>query len=292
MALIIFAEYNFKLADLEYKSKHSFTFQADSRLFKLVSEAYRIKLAYLFDPYAAVHTSTIEPLPHQISAVYQELLPRLPLHYVLADDPGAGKTIMTGLFVKELLLRGSLERCLIISPGSLAEQWQEELASKFNLNFELLTNEKIQNCSSNIFDSLNFCIARLDQLARNSALQNILSQAKRWDLIVCDEAHKMAATVFGKKVYRTGRFKLGQLLRTLTSNFLLLTATPHNGKNEDFQLFMSLVDPDRFEGANHGLNAKKAPDVSDLMRRLVKEKLLKFDGTPLFPERKAHTVPL
>ena len=94
LALIIFAEYNFKLADLEYKSKHSFTFQADSRLFKLVSEAYRIKLAYLFDPYAAVHTSTIEPLPHQISAVYQELLPRLPLHYVLADDPGVGKTIM------------------------------------------------------------------------------------------------------------------------------------------------------------------------------------------------------
>lgn len=291
LALIIFAEYNFKLADLEYKSKHSFTFQADSRLFKLVSEAYRIKLAYLFDPYAAVHTSTIEPLPHQISAVYQELLPRLPLHYVLADDPGAGKTIMTGLFVKELLLRGSLERCLIISPGSLAEQWQEELVSKFNLNFELLTNEKVQNCSSNIFDSLNFCIARLDQLARNSALQNILSQAKRWDLIVCDEAHKLAATVFGKKIYRTGRFKLGQLLRTLTTNFLLLTATPHNGKNEDFQLFMSLVDPDRFEGANHGLNAKKAPDVSDFMRRLVKEKLLKFDGTPLFPERKAHTVP-
>lgn len=291
LALIIFAEHNFKLANLEYKSEQQWNFQADSRLFKLVSEAYRIKLAYLFDPYAAVHTSTIEPLPHQISAVYQELLPRLPLHYVLADDPGAGKTIMTGLFVKELLLRGSLERCLIVSPGSLAEQWQEELASKFNLNFELLTNEKIQNCSSNIFDSLNFCIARLDQLARNSALQNMLSQAKRWDLIVCDEAHKMAATVFGKKVYRTGRFKLGQLLRTLTTNFLLLTATPHNGKNDDFQLFMSLVDPDRFEGANHGLNAKKAPDVSDLMRRLVKEKLLKFDGTPLFPERKAHTVP-
>ncbi len=290
-AVIIFAEHNFKLANLEYKSEQQWNFQADSRLFKLVSEAYRIKLAYLFDPYAAVHTSTIEPLPHQILAVYQELLPRLPLHYVLADDPGAGKTIMTGLFVKELLLRGSLERCLIVSPGSLAEQWQEELASKFNLNFELLTNEKIQNCSSNIFDSLNFCIARLDQLARNSALQNILSQAKRWDLIVCDEAHKMAATVFGKKIYRTGRFKLGQLLRTLTTNFLLLTATPHNGKNEDFQLFMSLVDPDRFEGANHGLNAKKAPDVSDLMRRLVKEKLLKFDGTPLFPERKAHTVP-
>lgn len=279
------------MASFECKcNKQPWTFQADSRLFKLVSEAYRIKLAYLFDPYAAVHTSTIEPLPHQISAVYQELLPRWPLHYVLADDPGAGKTIMTGLFVRELLLRGSLERCLIVSPGSLAEQWQEELASKFNLNFELLTNEKIQNCSGNIFDSLNFGIARLDQLARNSVLQNMLSQAKRWDLIVCDEAHKMAATVFGKKVYRTGRFKLGQLLRTLTTNFLLLTATPHNGKNEDFQLFMSLVDPDRFEGANHGLNAKKAPDVSDLMRRLVKEKLLKFDGTPLFPERVAHTV--
>ena len=103
------------------------SFDADANLLRLVSEAYRIKLAHLFDPYLAVHTSAIEPLPHQISAVYREMLPRLPLRYILADDPGAGKTIMTGLFLKELINRGDLKRCLIVSPGSLAEQWQDEL---------------------------------------------------------------------------------------------------------------------------------------------------------------------
>lgn len=111
------------------------SFDADSDLLRLASEAYRINLAYIFDPYLAVHTSSIEPLPHQISAVYQEMLARLPLRYILADDPGAGKTIMTGLFLKELIIRGDLKRCLIVSPGSLAEQWQDELYRKFNLRF-------------------------------------------------------------------------------------------------------------------------------------------------------------
>ncbi|MCL1985675.1 MAG: SNF2-related protein, partial [Betaproteobacteria bacterium] len=103
------------------------SFDADANLLRLTSEAYRIHLAHLFDPYLAVHISDVEPLPHQISAVYQEMLKRLPLRYILADDPGAGKTIMTGLFIKELIARGDLKRCLIVSPGNLAEQWQEEL---------------------------------------------------------------------------------------------------------------------------------------------------------------------
>ena len=112
-------------------------FDADGDTVRLASEAYRINLAHLFDPYLAVHTSSIEPLPHQISAVYQEMLPRLPLRYILADDPGAGKTIMTGLLLKELIIRGDLKRCLIVSPGSLSEQWQDELYSKFHLKFEV-----------------------------------------------------------------------------------------------------------------------------------------------------------
>ena len=109
------------------------SFDADGDMVRLASEAFRINLAHLFDPYLAVHTSSIEPLPHQISAVYQEMLPRLPLRYILADDPGAGKTIMTGLLLKELIIRGDLKRCLIVSPGSLSEQWQDELFSKFHL---------------------------------------------------------------------------------------------------------------------------------------------------------------
>jgi SNF2 family DNA or RNA helicase len=151
------------------------SFDADANLLRLVSEAYRINLAHIFDPYLAVHTSAIEPLPHQILAVYQEMLSRLPLRYILADDPGAGKTIMTGLLLKELLVRGDLKRCMIVSPGNLAEQWQDELFHKFNLRFEILTNERIESAvSGNVFTETNLCIARLDKLSRNEEIQEKL----------------------------------------------------------------------------------------------------------------------
>ena len=216
------------------------------------------------------------------------MLPRLPLRYILADDPGAGKTIMTGLLIKELIARGDLKRCLIVAPGSLVEQWQDELYSKFHVRFEILTNDRIESAvSGNVFTEINLCIAKLDKLARNEVIQKKL-KASEWDLIVCDEAHKMAATVWGGEVKYTKRFLLGKLLSNIARNFLLLTATPHNGKEADFQLFLSLVDPDRFEGVVRSSN--QTVDVSDVMRRLVKEELLKFDGTPLFPERRAYTV--
>lgn len=264
------------------------SFDADADRMRLVSEAYRINLAHIFDPYLAVHTSAIEPLPHQISAVYQEMIPQLPLRYILADDPGAGKTIMTGLFIKELIVRGDLKRCLIVTPGNLSEQWQDELYRKFHLRFEILTNDRIESAvSGNVFTEIPFCITRLDKLARNELLQEKL-RITDWDLIVCDEAHKMSATVWGGEIKYTKRFNLGRLLSDITRNLLLLTATPHNGKSEDFQLFLSLIDPDRFEGATRSSN--HTIDVSDVMRRLVKEELLKFDGTPLFPERRAYTV--
>ena len=264
------------------------SFDADGNQVRLASEAYRISLAHLFDPYLAVHTSSVEPLPHQISAVYQEMLPRLPLRCVLADDPGAGKTIMTGLFIKEMIARGSLKRCMIVAPGSLVEQWQDELFQKFHLHFEILTNDRIESAATgNVFNEVDLCICRLDKLARSDDIQEKL-KVTEWDLIVCDEAHKLSATVWGGEVKYTRRFLLGRLLSNITKNFLLLTATPHNGKEEDFHLFLSLIDPDRFEGT-HG-KSQKAVDVSDVMRRLVKEELLKFDGTPLFPERIAYTV--
>ncbi|WP_018214272.1 helicase-related protein [Desulfitobacterium hafniense] len=264
------------------------SFDADANPLRLTSEAYRINLAHIFDPYLAVHTSAIEPLPHQISAVYQEMLSRLPLRYILADDPGAGKTIMTGLFLKELLVRGDLKRCMIVSPGNLAEQWQDELYRKFSLRFEILSNDRIESAvTGNVFTEANLCIVRLDKLSRNVEVQEKL-RVTDWDLIVVDEAHKMSATVWGGEIKYTKRFQLGRLLSSITRHFLLLTATPHNGKEEDFQLFMSLIDQDRFEGVARSGN--QAVDVSDVMRRLVKEELLKFDGLPLFPERIAYTV--
>lgn len=274
---------------LEVMTKNlPWSFDADAEQMRLASEAYRISLAHLFDPYLAVHTSAVEPLPHQISAVYQEMLPRIPLRYVLADDPGAGKTIMTGLYIKELMARGDLKRCLIVTPGNLVEQWQDELYSKFHLKFEILTNDRMESAASgNIFTEVNLALCRMDKLARNEGLQEKL-KVSEWDLIVVDEAHKMSATVWGGEIKYTKRFQLGRLLSNITRNYLLLTATPHNGKEEDFHLFLSLIDPDRF-GINHS-QSQQTVDVSDVMRRLVKEELLKFDGTPLFPERKAYTV--
>ena len=264
------------------------SFDGDGALFRLVSEAYRIQLAHLFDPRLAVHTSSVDPLPHQIIAVYEEMLPRQPLRYLLADDPGAGKTIMTGLYLKELLVRGDLKRCLIVSPGSLVEQWREELYQRFQLPFEILTREKIDSArTGNPFEEQDLLIGRLDQLSRNEEVQAKL-EATDWDVIVCDEAHKMSASFFGGEVRRTKRYQLGELLGKLTRHFLLLTATPHNGKEEDFQLFMALLDGDRFEGRFR--DGVHVVNTSDLMRRMVKEQLLKFDGTPLFPERYAYTV--
>src|SRR2546422_4976511 len=120
------------------------SFDGDGARFRLVSEAHRIRLAHLFDPVLAVHTSLVEPLPHQITAVYDAMLPRQPLRFLLADDPGAGKTIMAGLLIKELIARGDLQRCLVVCPGSLAEQWQDELYRRFHLPFEILTNDKLE----------------------------------------------------------------------------------------------------------------------------------------------------
>ena len=251
-------------------------------------EAYRISQAALFDPMMAVHTSNVEPLPHQISAVYESMLPRQPLRFVLADDPGAGKTIMAGLLIRELLMRADAKRVLIVSPGGLTEQWQDELLEKFGVQFEIFSREKQEQCASgNYFDEQNQLICRLDQLSRNEEYQEKLKNTE-WDLIIVDEAHKLSATYFGNKVNKTKRFQLGELLGSITRHFLLMTATPHNGKEEDFQIWLSLLDGDRFYGKFRE-GAHKV-DVSDMMRRMVKEELLKFDGTPLFPERRAYTA--
>ncbi|MCD8490341.1 MAG: DUF3883 domain-containing protein [Desertifilum sp.] len=276
-------------ADLEIVTTgQPWSFDGDGAMLRLVSEAHRIRLAHLFDPLLAVHTSLVDPLPHQIAAVYGEMIPRQPLRFLLADDPGAGKTIMAGLLMRELLIRGDLHRCLVVCPGSLAAQWQDELFQKFHLPFEILTNERIEAArTGNAFTEIPLLIVRLDKLSRNDDLQAKLAQTD-WDLAICDEAHKMSASFFGGEVKETKRYKLGKLLGDITRHLLLMTATPHNGKEEDFQLFMALLDSDRFEGRFRG--GTNTTDTSDLMRRLVKEDLLKFDGKPLFPERKAYTV--
>src|SRR2546422_6647803 len=197
---------------------------------------------------------------------------------------------MAGLFIKELIARGDLQRCLVICPGMLVEQWQDELHRRFHLPFEILTNDKLEAArTGNWFLENDLVIARLDKLSRDEDVQQKLSAPDcRFDLVICDEAHKMSATFFGGEVKYKKRYRLGQLLSGLTRHLLLMTATPHNGKEADFQLFLALLDGDRFEGRYR--DGVHTTDVSDLMRRMVKESLLKFDGTPLFPERLAYPV--
>ncbi len=266
----------------------TWSFEADGGLLRLVSEAYRIHLAHLFDPLLAVHTSILDPLPHQITGVYGEMLPRQPLRFLLADDPGAGKTIMAGLLIKELRIRGDVHRCLVVCPGNLVEQWQDEMRDRFGLDFEPITRARLEE-SPDAFRRYPLVLCRLDQLSRNEDVQVKLQDDEAdWDLVIVDEAHKMSAHFFGGEIKETKRYKLGKLLGARARHFLLLTATPHNGKEEDFQLFLALLDADRFEGRFR--DGVHLVDPSDLMRRLVKEHLLKFDGTPLLPERWAYTV--
>ena len=272
-------------------------FDGDAAAFQLACEAKRIDLAFLFDPMMAVHTSNVDPLPHQITAVYESMLPRQPLRYVLADDPGAGKTIMAGLYIRELIMRADARRVLIVAPGSLVDQWKDELFEKFGLSFQIFTGGDASSPSGNVFEDHQLLIVRLDQMSRGeeddgnekkpSLLQAKLCAAG-WDLVVFDEAHKLSAHYFGTKVDKTARFRFAERLGKETRHLLLMTATPHNGKDEDFHLFLSLLDSDRFYGKPRD-GAHKV-DTSDLMRRMVKEELVKFDNTPLFPERKAYTA--
>ena len=264
------------------------SFDGDGEAFKLAVEAKRIDLAFLFDPMMAVHTSNVDPLPHQITAVYESMLPRHPLRYLLADDPGAGKTIMAGLYIRELVMRADARRVLIVAPGSLVEQWRDELFEKFGLEFRIFSKELEEaSPSGNPFEDHNFLIVRLDQMSRNEEAQEKICLAS-WDLVVFDEAHKLSAHFFGKELKRTRRFNFAEKIGQHTRHLLLMTATPHNGKEEDFQLFLSLLDSDRFYGKFR--DGVHKVDTSDLMRRMVKEELVKFDGTPLFPERRAYTV--
>jgi superfamily II DNA or RNA helicase len=235
-----------------------------------------------------VTSSDVEPLPHQITAVYGEMLPRTPLRFLLADDPGAGKTIMCGLYIKELMLRGDLDRCLVVAPGSLVNQWMDELFDKFGLRFELLTKQLVEATPEGLFEQHPLLIARMDQLSRSQELIDLLKSSD-WDLVVVDEAHRMSASYFGGELKTTKRYQLGQVLGGVTRHFLLMTATPHAGQQEGFQLFLALLDGDRFEGQFR--DGVHTVDPGDLMRRMVKEELLTMEGKPLFPERRAYTVP-
>lgn len=252
----------------------------DFNKLSLFFEANRILKPDVSDPFTALNTSPIIPLPHQLNAVYNILLPMNPIRFLLADDPGAGKTIMSGLLIKELLFRRRIRSVLVVSPGGLSNQWKKELLNKFGLDFEMLDGGLAVK-DKNYFSNHPFLISKLDILARNDQLKLVVEN-NHFDLTIIDEAHKLSASFFGDKVKYTKRFKLGRILSKNSTDLLLLTATPHDGKPEDFRMLMSLINPFRFPENGAPLTQS---DLKGVIRRVVKEEMVNFDGTHLFPER-------
>jgi superfamily II DNA or RNA helicase len=264
------------------------TLDGDPAGFRLAAEATRIHLAYTFDPQLAVSVARIDPLPHQLEAVYHYMLRQPRLRFLLADDPGAGKTIMAGLLLKELKLRGAITRTLIVAPANLAPQWQREMAEKFDEPFDLVDRAALAARGSRAWELSDQCVVSLDFAWRSDVLES-LARARRWDLICVDEAHKMAAYQRGAKLERTRRYRLGEFLTEYTEHLLMLTATPHKGDPENFRLLLGLLDPDLFADTQILARAVQRGENPIFLRRL-KEDMQDFDGRPLFPPRHVKTL--
>ncbi len=253
---------------------------------RLAIESWRIRHAALFDPRLAVHVARVDPLPHQVSAVYETLLAQRPLRFVLADDPGAGKTIMAGLLITEMRARGLLRNCVVVAPGSLVDQWRDELWTRFDLRFDLPTRADLTRADE-WFVEHPFAVVRLDQVARDPAFVARVA-AVHWDLAVFDEAHRLSTGWNGQRLDPTQRFSFARRVAAEARDVLLMSATPHDGSEERFQAFLQLVDGDRFAGKFR--DGVHTPRIDDLIHRRLKEDLVRFDGSALFPPRHAVTV--
>jgi len=275
---------------------------ADAEKLRLLIESSRIRLAYAHDRQFAVSLSGIRTLPHQIEAVYQKMLPQPRLRFLLADDPGAGKTIMAGLLIKELRLREAVERVLILCPAPLTIQWQDEMLRWFNEDFDIIFSAVDQQQLTNPWDKSSSVIASMDYAKQHDVRERVWQQ--RWDLVVIDEAHKCSArTTSGgagreSKVDTTKRYELAFKLANTADHLLLLTATPHHGDEDRFAHFLRLLDPDLFPEP-HRLGPQAAAVRREVFRlgsdcpwalRRLKEDLRDLNGHRLFPDRHAKTV--
>ncbi|HEY7489833.1 MAG TPA: DUF3883 domain-containing protein [Candidatus Tectomicrobia bacterium] len=258
--------------------------------FRLAAEAHHIRLAFQYDPHFAVSVSQVDPLPHQMDAVYTHLLTQPRIRFLIADDPGAGKTIMAGLLIKELKFRGLIERTLIITPANLTDQWRRELHDKFGETFSVVNRATINAAyGRNIWENTPQCITSVDFVARQDDILNLLRDV-HFDLCIVDEAHKMAAYRYGTQVNKTQRYELGEFLREHTDHYLFLTATPPTGDPDNFALLLQLLDQDLYV-TGHILAEASAQNENRMMIRRLKEDMKKFDGSPCFPPRHVQTLP-
>ncbi|MFN3471983.1 MAG: DEAD/DEAH box helicase, partial [Aquificaceae bacterium] len=247
---------------LDFSSKGSEIF--------LALEATRFKFASLFDPLLAVNTSKIDPLPFQIEAVYGYILKLPVIRFLIADDPGAGKTIMSGLIIKELKLRGLANRILIVVPSHLKDQWKRELKDKFQENFSVVDRNTFDaHYGENPWERENQVITSIDFAKREDILPTLGSV--HWDLVIVDEAHKMAAYKYGDKLSKTERYKLGEILSKNSTHMLFLTATPHKGDPENFRLLLDLLQPGFFATSELVEESLKNKDNPLFIRRLKED---------------------
>jgi len=287
---IIISEADFRNLEV-VTDEGSFNFKGDPKKFALFAEAERINSAYQFDPLFAVNCSVIDPLPHQVEAVYKFLLPLPKIRFLLADDTGAGKTIMAGLLIKELMMRGQIERILIITPGGLTRQWQEdEMALKFNIPFTLV-NRALFSSDPNIFHTANKIVTSIDFISREDVL-NVASNS-HWDIVIFDECHKLSAYDYGKKIYLSQRYIAAQTLSQQCEHILLLTATPHRGRPDTFKKLLQLLDEDIF--ATDEIASKRIKDIehngiNKFFIRRLKEDMKDWNGKPLYKDRATKTI--
>lgn len=265
-------------------------FSADPEDVFLAIESERYKFASMYDPLMAISVSKIDPLPFQIDAVYNYILKNARIRFLLADDPGAGKTIMAGLTLKELKLRGLVERTLIVVPGHLVDQWRRELKEKFNEEF-VFVNRNLLNSEYNVWEKYDQIIASIDFLKQPDVLSTLSNSF--WDLVIVDEAHKMSAYKYGNKIEKTDRYRVGEILSDRSTHMLFLTATPHKGDPENFRLLLDLLLPGLFgksEYLEQAIREAYERGENIFFLRRMKEDLRGFDGKPLFPRRESKTL--
>ncbi|MBI4677025.1 MAG: DEAD/DEAH box helicase [Elusimicrobia bacterium] len=241
---------------------------ADAEQVRLLIESTRIRLAYAHDPHFAVSLSGIRTLPHQIEAVYLKMLPQPRLRFLLADDPGAGKTIMAGLLIKELRLREAVERVLILCPSPLTIQWQDEMLRWFGESFDIIFSAVDQQQLTNPWQRSNQVVASMDYAKQEDVRERVWQQ--RWDLVIIDEAHKCSAytkrsSSRGDEAEKTNRYQLAEKLTAQADHVVLLTATPHHGDDDRFAHFVRLLDPDLFPEP-HRLADKAGEIRRDILR--------------------------
>lgn len=264
--------------------------EGDPEAVKLVIDAYRLRNGHLFNKAFGLELSRIVPLPHQRIAVYEHLLPKNPLRFLLADDAGAGKTIMTGLYIREMINRGRAKSVMILCPAGLTWNWQRELRFFFDLEFEVLTGSAFNGGNPIEDNPQKRFILSIDTAAGPQLRSKIAGpEARAFDLTVFDEAHKLSWGDSARSDAKTRRYRFAEMMSRQTNHLLLLTATPHMGKPFPFFALWRLLDPEIFTTEDAWRSFPPDKRRMYFLRRL-KEEMIDYEGMPIYMPRLCQTL--